>query len=898
MCATTPSTESPATARRRRSFRIVWCARTASTGSTWKTLPNRTSNVAPCSGTAGRGIYHQGAPNNPVIVENCLVFDNNVGLESAFAGDIDSDWNNIGGNGTDYHANVAVGANDVVPAVDPLAGTTEIITLDPPAGNGYGKLKTTSTLANRGSSSFIADAPANRQRFLRTDIEGEARPYPNGGDPDIGADELSAGGGAGVWYFVDVVPPDPDAYFTSTNGTRHAAIGRIPAGSLLVTLGVSGTLPTTVYLVPQGANRGTTDVTELIPLRRITAAGTTWYGTNDEDIETVVRNYVGAENVPDQGDIIADGHAFVLPKYNGSEMLPSEDQVRVYRHVLIDTIPPIMYDPPVSAEILAYLNNVAGHSESPGYYAAEGLPMGAASTLHPYPALPSNWRPSEAGINLNGGYPYDDGLIDEIPGTSNGSQAFFNVGSISNNIPADNEQAPTGGYAEPLDIDVVVAFIDPPVRDPNGDVILGTDDLVNTMSTRQVAGFPSDTDGTAGTADDYTGYTDGPAQWELVENTTVPTGVDVRYDVAATGPNPGYEFGDTSETNALDSASGLQNRGEEATWLFEYEDSFGTTVPGIYWYGGNRDHLHLAMKFVAKDIAGNETLLEAAPIGYTDDTMYALDPFHIWWMFKARTQVQPYREGQEVTLDKAFFSWQLQRGFNPNAASNPRPIYTYRLWRSTAPGGDKDAVYEPVIAWTDWAESNRSLSQADLENINDNIMPITGYWLLLVAAGADEAGNVEPWPVDLPLPDTSSIPADQVDLVTFPPTGTGMNWQRFFLQPAGKAIDTQVTVQFWVNGRAESIPPVLGDDPGDGRLGVDRLVPVRPDDLNQEVVAQFLMTPTFPSPGAGEKARVYMELTPQQGTTMSIVRPTAASAEVLTSGSLIWTYAHGARSRE
>ncbi|MBN2311742.1 MAG: right-handed parallel beta-helix repeat-containing protein [Candidatus Hydrogenedentes bacterium] len=794
---------------------------------------------------ANRGVYVMSGAD--ARVGNCLVYSNGSGggsdgglvwqASSAYT----ASFNNVAINNPASNNYVNVTGTDD-PGADPLNDPPG----DPPLVDANGKLLLKDGLVGKADPNFDA-ALAGWERFVATDLEGEPRPSMalpyDSGDPDIGSDEYYAGGAVGNWYYVNVIPPDPTAYIESASGTLHPAVGRLEAGELLIELRISGVSPTNVFIVPQGGE--STNVNHRIVFSEVASGGSVWYGANAEDIETVVYNQVGGELVPNQGDIIADGHGVVYAMAGASFINPNTDQVRTYRHVLIDTVPPRAVSYPVSAASLAILQNSLGHNGS-GRYAAEAL--GLPSTLHPYAALPSDWRPTDSPLGTPPFFPYDDGLITEVPGTSDGAKAFFNVGSISNNLPVDNvlpPEIPLGTpNAEPLNVSIVVSFEDPPVRDLDtglrieGD--LTDEDPFTSVATRQTSGFPPSTDGVPDTPDDLPADLLDPAQWRFVDETDLPAGVGVYYDIATGGANSGYDFGNPLAESAPSATVDLDNRGMDASWRFEHEVA-GAPVPGIWWHGSDKDYLHLAVKFVAKDRAGNMTYLQEPTIGYSDSTYIALDPFHLWWMFRARTRVLPNLEGQEVVIDKAVFNWKLRRAFDPDPAGRPRPLYTYRIWRSTVAGGPGyNAVYEPVSAWGAWSETGR-IGPPEFLALDSSVPGgVLGYWLLLVVAGADEAGNVEPWPwEDLTLDFGGT---EQVALTGA--AASGSNWQRFYLQSPQNAVDTSVNAVFWHDSPTYG---TLGDG-DDVRLGSNTVVPMPADATPARyITAAFQVTPTYES---------------------------------------------------
>ncbi|MBI4557401.1 MAG: hypothetical protein HY706_07455, partial [Candidatus Hydrogenedentes bacterium] len=230
----------------------------------------------------------------------------------------------------------------------------------------------------------------------------------------------------------------------------------------------------------------------------------------------------------------------------------------------------------------------------------------------------------------------------------------------------------------------------------------------------------------------------------------------------------------------------------------------------------------------AQDRAGN----------VTQDSML-LDPLHLWWLLDVRTRITPNREGQTVEFPQ--FTWDLGRTFAPPATGQPKPIFTYRLWSAD----NYDGPYTPLATLPNWAPwSSQNVLGYDSFFVALNIInDFAGKWLLLVVAGGDEAGNMEPWPIN----DLALGAGDQVMVNAGATSGT--NWQRFMVSST-QAPDTVVAPMFWHNNLGapvgdttpnpdEFIEDIAPTNFGELRFGAAKIIPLPPLALNQRVEAQF-----------------------------------------------------------
>ncbi|MCP4640034.1 MAG: hypothetical protein GY851_06365, partial [bacterium] len=741
---------------------------------------------------SGAGVSTQ--DSSSCDVRNCLVFDNATGLQET-AGTVNWAYNNVGGNITNLDS---VGAGAANQSIDPLLiANSYLIEEDPPADRGRGKLRQYEDAGNRligradpnfltWTSAVLPDVAM--ADYLFVDIEGDKRPGRTtlielAETPDIGVDEELAGAPDISWQYVEVRPPDPDAYILEDpldpETPRFAAIGRLQEGELLVEVRLSSGEPDAVFLLPQGGDIA--DPTHRIQLRTLGSAEGYWLGTNDEDIE---REMGTAGTV-----ITTDGHAAVYvdvdPDLVGEDIIGADpavpgrmsEQVRTYRHALIDTIPPRLRLLPASASplsappLVSLLNLVAD-----GYQGTYGATL--TGGIHPpgLPVFPTGWRP--AAYRNAPQFPFDDGLITGTSGTSKGAQAFFNVASLSNVFPN-----------EALNIQILAEFIDAAPANT------GVDRFTNSTAAR-ASGFPPG-DNSYPTAEDIAagleGYETGPGQWKFGANAGLPADVDVLYTTEAATTvegEGGYDFGNLTEDQT---GAGLAVVAPltTATWTF---DTFGT--PGIVRTGGE-DHLHMAIRFVPKDRAGNQAQIEV--ILDEDETLnpadLALDPLHLWWTDEARTQILPKLEGQDVLVNRALFRYQLRRSYDPApAGADVRPLYSHRIWWNPTPGSsvtEYNGTYSPVTGWFDW-NTTGLITENEFSGLE-------GHWVLMVTAGADEAGNVEQWPADLIL--------GAGDIIVGFTASTGSNWQRVYIQNPESELDTIASARFQhdINGRMTTV---------------------------------------------------------------------------------------------
>ncbi|MCL4694964.1 MAG: hypothetical protein KJ060_20930, partial [Candidatus Hydrogenedentes bacterium] len=234
-------------------------------------------------------------------------------------------------------------------------------------------------------------------------------------------------------------------------------------------------------------------------------------------------------------------------------------------------------------------------------------------------------------------------------------------------------------------------------------------------------------------------------------------------------------------------------------------------------------HIHGEGVMVATDLAGNST---------EDITAFLTDPLHIWWIIDVHSEIFPDLPDGFATK-RPYFTMELDRSFNPQPAGGPPPIFTYRIYGSP----DFCGPYEARSPWRPWSP-NKSID--DIPNFVTE-----GEWVLLVVIGADEAGNVEEWP----LPGS---PVDgPIDLCTATPIPGARNWKRF-LFTGFDAPETVIDPTFWHDVNANNN---IDNEPN---FGSSRLIPL-PDDIGIPVRAEFLVSAIRP-PGQSAPIRIQWQL--------------------------------------
>ena len=741
------------------------------------------------------------------------------------------EFNDVYNNYIDYW-NVSPGKGSIsldplldpgfAPAGDIFAGSAAMRfepTPTPVADWWLGKLQKGSPLVNKAGT-FGGFSP-----YSAVDFELDERPLPGdtdeiqdtgaGGVPhsDIGADEvfITGFGAAFSWYFCLVNP---------------APVGK---GSFEVWIGVNGLAPGgfSAFWVPQGGN--VLQLQDRIPINLSFDSSSGLRRGTSSVAGTVLYDRPADDGLPSFGDLIADGHAAVYLLLPDGDIIGDSyndltddgritDDAILGRHFLIDTIPPeIAMDVyPAGGAFATDFLELAGegafghlnHGAHPGY-------LRFPDWVVP-DTMPQVFYSDAASIP---GGMFDSGRIRPWPFVGDrGAQAFYNVGSFSNRADIlGSSYAMPPSEMEPLNVRVSVRFVDPPVRDVNG-LAVGGRDAFTRLSSRQVAGFDeSIVDLSSLDVDEILIDSEGklPARW-IFDQKNLLAGTDVYPTYGLTGPNPGFFPAYLTRSRLL------------ASWTFA-DDSSG--LPGIPWLNSSVNApFHLSIQFAGKDLSGNIT-----------NASRLLDPLHIWWILETETLISPNRAGMEVGPN-ASFGWDLNRSFETFAAGQPSPLFTFKLWQSDLEDGPYTAL--PPGNWTPWDANTVGLNLSRL-------LGFEGKWILLVVRSCDEAGNVEPWPLDI---------VDFGGGNLFVTTASGTNFQKFKFvgQDVQDDLDTSISPIFWYD-RAPYVPTYFpaGAQPDvnvDSRLVYTTIIPYPETDPNRidpffRLLGQFRITMQTP-PGA------------------------------------------------
>jgi len=826
-------------------------------------LPDFPSLIVPPGGVARLEVTVQNAPlvygsgdpeaagltSNPV---DFFVYDdvrgdvNPANPEFAF--------NDVYFNWEDYiNTQPGVGSISVDPMLDvgPDAGGAPIpgpkFVAPQPGGWWYGKL-----LATDLASGEFRDNPIRNkggefviEPFTSADFEYEPRPDPPQNEqiqgtgnvastlPDIGADEINGFNDASCGWIFARPTPNP--------------VGALDAGDVLVEIRVTpGCINPVAFIVPQGANPELVQHRIRLDLITRLGAGGYLYRTGD-DIRTILVDS-DADGEPSQGDYLMDGHAAIYlvdvfdnsnpPNIIGYDETTGLGSLResgliqgqaVYgRHFIIDTIPPR-----VRIESGTYgtngFDNAIVASSAVGIVNAhsDNITANDANPLtHPFPLPPAllsdgtRWDPANvfAPVDYLGAI-----TLPPLAGVD-GTKVFFNSGSRSNESAAS---PPLTNLA----FTATVEFIDPPVTDEAGNEIAGNvedeDIFTNRVLTaRQRSGFLL--------LEPMTDAFDiGAGRWLYANGTSAAllAGAPVVGTYATTfhGAGPGGNQGVYDPAYLQANGDAVPPPPVGATELPVFADgrvanevlipTWMIQAPGIDWNLAANNTYHVEARMIAEDLAGNAT---------PDEEKFDTDPLHIWWLLDVQSRLVPDREGQAT--NRPTFTMQLTRTEDPQAEGGPVPIFSYRVYSSLNYAG----VYNPVTDWTPWSASTSIATISSLPGL-------LGQWVLVVSQGADEAGNVEPWP---PVMGSDDGPID------LSPSGGVLdelarqlpNWQRFMFSGVD-APDTRVVPTFWHDLDADGVPD--GNEPN---FGQSRLVPL-PDNLTVVPVRALFQVSTVRPPG-------------------------------------------------
>lgn len=643
---------------------------------------------------------------------------------------------------------------------------------------------------------LIAILPG-REELIRIDFDGEARPLSGatgtfdtiGMSFDIGADEVNPiGGGTFTWSFVSIEP---------------RIIGAYPPGSILVQFRLGGSADS-VFLDANDPNYGGSDKVLLVPqlvepifncgmanLSAVTipinvrrTGGDFWIGTNAFAIESRVVNAGSGRR------IVFDGTAMLHICQNGNDTLPLPTITADDRSAMVDTIPPRMMLELSSnfgnVDIGVEANELVGSVEPSNDLLTPQTVLAAfpGSALHNFPAFPTSinvWRPGATPE------PYSTREIDYNP-AEDGAQIFFNRGNVD----------VFGPIPSSLTVGVRVDYVDP--RPENVYPAVPNIEFIEFI---EPAGFANVSTGGNKTMASVRGLNRGLTDF-----------FDPIWRVEAPGDQILTRFGATAQamfaTSNFEALASIQDH-LAAEWRVTLARAAMNTDPA-----------HIPVRFAAVDAAGNVTRQDQL-----------LDLLHIWWMVKAETQLSPFLNGE---VDLPAFSWRLKRSESPGDAPGAEPRFALRLLANpNLPDGtvalNPNGPFRPVPnagpftangwalpAWT----TATSLSPTVFEEVRETLYD---RWFVFVVIGADEAGNVEPWPGGFDAATQQPVGLFTTDGIDYFIAGgqvAGSNWQRFYMPAPGDVIDTGIRAAFWhdqapFNGVA---------DAGEDLFGEARIVPL------------------------------------------------------------------------
>jgi hypothetical protein len=717
--------------------------------------------------STGAGII---ADNNAeVSVSNSVFADGAKGLEEANGGDITTDYNYFWMNTTDLDGPTA-GANDYPPLVSATGPDPDFI-------SEWGEVTANSSgLAENGNENFLSESlgPVSISgislgTLLSADFELKVRPDQSVTPrPYIGPDEaLSAAAAVGAWYECRITP---------FGGASGDPVGLNFQTTLEVTVGgATGTVR--AFFVPQsGDDTAGVDWLEVQNLNRI--GGGLYRGSFIIDSGIL------------ENDLVADGHARIQVTAGGTSPTVGtptpEGQAETGRHFLIDTIAPRIFIESYFLEARA--DDLVFYDDDipvPPPFSAVNAPIAPLGT-HPYPNLPNDWAPAAFNNPVDQG-PIDIFLRPTLPDDRKGAKAFFNYGSEANFYNPDFVVYPLDN----LQIKVQVRMLDSTPINTDGLPLTNADSLFPALTSLGASGFRSEDDGgasvTAGTVIAGLPAVDPESlqvTWLPAAGTASPGGfMTYDYDFAqASAIDPSGTVQDVERYDPFDGVITVLNDALECTWTFV--DALNN--PGIQWNGSPR---HLAMRFVARDLAGNITSVNTA-----------LDPLHVYWRRNLKSELLPAVDG--ATLTRFNFKYRLAEP--PLGSGIPQQLFTYRFWTSDTANG----LYAPVgTSWATWSSETTLISDNPTQ-----LVPGGGdQFVILAITGADEAGNVEDWPPNgLVTANSLGNPTIGGDHLLLSGGGDS-RWQQFFLSTQ-IAPDTAITPTYWWNRYAQEGAPRSVDD--------------------------------------------------------------------------------------
>ncbi len=374
-------------------------------------------------------------------------------------------------------------------------------------------------------------------------------------------------------------------------------------------------------------------------------------------------------------------------------------------------------------------------------------------------------------------------------GGGSGGNVFFNVGSVSNLLE------PPGILAinENLRVRMRMGFIDPTVDEafrfePRAS-IKGPDPFLpaDVLTDRPVAGFRLPLqDGAAVSlpaqltvADVLPSLAnlseDGPLDslfplyWDYAPDrfdVFVPE-TPVRVDAAVDDrevPNGGSVFyGPLWPYLALESEAFLKEARVQQSWDFLSDDSGTSTVGGVTLQPdapsiARAEHIEsdeefwqTSLLFGGEDRVSNQTPATLRSSS-NDEPQRRLAPLRLWWMLDTGARLTSHTDGAVLEPEEADFTWETNRGFNPETVGGPFPLFTYQLFgdvAGTPTGSPSNGPYLSIGSWQEWGPLNPSTPELParvFQELAAGGNAVLDNWLLLVVQNSDEAGNISQWP--------------------------------------------------------------------------------------------------------------------------------------------------------
>lgn len=581
--------------------------------------------------------------------------------------------------------------------------------------------------------------------------------------------EYTSDVGVGLWFDASI-SPNP--------------VGKVPAGDLLVEITVSGEISddTIIFIVPQGGDPKNPEhrlVLEQDGEVETTDDATIWRGTNTSSISTFMN-----------GDgILMDGHAaiYILEGTNADNILGGDfndideggrirESAQQGRHCIIDTIPPRMrVNGGLSGE--DFIGSDPSLTLSDQFTTLDITPD---SIIHPF-------TPPGSGIIANENVPWDQSFLTGPPALSNDrAQLFYNVGSVTNDFP--REDLAFHLFVDFEDISVYDALGLPDRPDPNPDPIANIDiDRFTGSTERQRSGFDlAPTAPAVGGVESAVRTGDRVLiQWDFQSSASGVPEID--------GITTTYESSDLDET--VDATSTLSSNLDAANMVLS---GFWEADPGVPFSGEN---LLMPIVFRAVDRAGDyfprgDDSRPKRKVFTEDDSIAGV--LNLWWLVNTGTRfVDTNIPGSENTRTPNFI-WKNSSLEDPKTEPEPERLFNYKLFfvdpiEGLSREDARDGPYTLHKDWNGWTPKT-TLTTGEIDQVE-------GTWMLLVVIAADEAGNVEQWPVDDLLASTDGITPDGTTEVVTVIGNSGSpsqsNWRRWFVPPAAQVIDTQAEPTFW-----------------------------------------------------------------------------------------------------